>query len=138
AFVANYDLLPRFDHRYRAVFYPGETLGRDIDARFRAAMGTAPIYVIGTMWDGGNVEHYAPSHPRNLVDGEPPRAPWIDLADLARKGAVVVWTDSDPTKLPARFAVVAANAEVQLAFKLPYRRGPGEVTVGWAILKPTQ
>jgi hypothetical protein len=90
------------------------------------------------MWDGGNVEHYAASHPRNLVDGEPPRAPWIDLADLKRRGAVVVWTDSDPTRLPAKFAEIAAGALVQPSFSLPYRRGPGEVTVGWAILQPAK
>jgi len=136
AFFANYDLLPRFDHRYRAVFYPGGALGRDIEARFRTATGAAPVYVIGTMWDGGNVEHYAPSHPRNLVDGEPARAPWIDLADLKRRGAVLVWTDSDPARLPEKFAGIAAGAVVQPPFTLAYRRGPGEVRVGWAILKP--
>jgi len=135
-FIVNYDLLPRFDHRYRAVFYPGTTIGRDIEARYRAFTGADPVYVIGTMWDGGNVEHYAASHPRNLVDGEPVRAPWIDLADLRRKGAVVVWTDSDPTTLPAKFAAIAGGAVVQPPFTLPYRRGPGEVTVGWAILPP--
>ena len=136
AFFANYDLLPRFDHRYRAVFYPGGALGRDVEARFRTATGAAPVYVIGTMWDGGNVEHYAPSHPRNLVDGEPARAPWIDLADLKRRGAVLVWTDSDPARLPEKFAGIAAGAVVQPPFTLAYRRGPGEVRVGWAILRP--
>ena len=30
AFVVNYDVLPRFDHRYRAVFFPGGSLGRQI------------------------------------------------------------------------------------------------------------
>jgi len=136
ACFANYDLLPRFDHRYRAVFYPGGALGRDVEARFRTATGAAPVYVIGTMWDGGNVEHYAPSHPRNLVDGEPARAPWIDLADLKRRGAVLVWTDSDPARLPEKFAGIAAGAVVQPTFTLAYRRGPGEVRVGWAILRP--
>ncbi len=136
AFVANYEVLPRFDHRYRAVFFPGGTLGRDIDARFTAATGAPPRYIIGTMWDGGNVEHYAPSHPRNLVDGEPERAPWIDLSDLKRQGAVVVWTFGDPKTLPAQFNAVAAAAEVQAPFALAYRRGPGRVSVGWAILKP--
>jgi hypothetical protein len=136
AFFVNYELLPRFDHRYRAVFFPGGSLGRDIGQRYRAATGKPLAYVIGTMWDGGNVEHYAPSHPRNLVDGEPQRAPWIDLRDLRVKGAAVVWTDSDPNELPAKFQAVAVGAVVQPSFTLPYRRGPGEVTVGWAILKP--
>ena len=53
--------------------------------------GKPLVYVIGTMWDGGNVEHYAPSHPRVLIDGKPARAPWIDLGDLqrARRGGGV-------------------------------------------------
>jgi hypothetical protein len=136
AYTINYDVLPRFDHRYRAVFFPGGSLGRDIGERYRAATGNPLAYVIGTMWDGGNVEHYAPSHPRNLVDGEPQRAPWIDLNDLRAKGAAVVWTDSDPHRLPAKFKDVAAGAVVQPSFTLAYRRGPGQVTVGWAILPP--
>ncbi len=134
AFIANYAVLPRFDHRYRAVFFPGDDLGRGIAQRYRAIAGKPVVYVVGTMWDGGNVAHYAPSHPRVLIDGEPERAPWIDLADLKRQGAVVVWTDSDPGVLPAKFAKIAAAAAVQPSFTLPYRRGPGNVTVGWAVL----
>jgi len=138
AFVINYAALPRLDHRYRAVFFPGAALAHEIEARYQAATGAPPAYVIGTMWDGGNVEHYARNHPRNLVDGEPERAPWIDLADLRRRGAVVVWTDGDPQRLPPRFARLAAAARVQPSFVLPYRRGPGVVTVGWAILPPSK
>jgi hypothetical protein len=131
----NYDVLPRFDHRYRAVFFPGGALGRDITQRYQAATGRKLAYVIGTMWDGGNTAHYSPDQPRVLVDGEPARAPWIDLADLRAKGAAVVWTDGDPRKLPAKFDAVAAGAQVQPPFNLPYRRGPGGIKVGWAILE---
>ena len=132
AFVANYDVLPRFDHRYRAVFFPGGALGRDIAQRYQAATGKLIPYVIGTMWDGGNLSHYAPGHPRVLVDGKPERAPWIDLADLKRKGAVVVWTDSDPNKVPAQFAAIAAGAAVQPPFHvaLPARAGSGHGRLG--------
>ena len=148
AFAANYGVLRRFDHRYRAVFFPGAAFGREIAQRYQAATGKPIAYVIGTMWDGGNLSHYAPSHPRVLVDGEPARAPWIDLADLKRQGAVVVWTvdyieHRDPVvtptvkdlhKLPAEFSTIAAGAEVQPPFTLPYQRLMGSVTVGWAIL----
>jgi hypothetical protein len=138
AFYVNYDVLPRFDHRYRAVFFPGDSLGRDITRRYEAATGRPLTYVIGTMWDGGNTAHYSPTRPRVLVDGNPARAPWIDLKDLRAKGAAVVWTDSDPNKLPAKFDQVAAGARLQPPFTLPYRRGPGHITVGWAILKGTK
>ena len=138
AFVANYAVLPRFDHRYRAVFFPGGSLGRDISAGFEAATGRPLAYVIGTMWDGGNVAHYAPSQPRVLVDGRPERAPWIDLADMKAKGAVVVWTDGDRTKVPDAFRAVAKDAQVQPPLHLHYRHSDQPLEVGWAIVRPEQ
>jgi hypothetical protein len=71
-----------------------------------------------------------------LIDGLPARAPWIDLDDLRDKGAVLVWTQSDPAQLPAAFAAIAPSAELGAPFDLPMRRGDGTVHVGWAILKP--
>jgi hypothetical protein len=136
AFFANYDLLPRYDHRYRAVFFPGRDLGHELSQRYRAATGKPIIYVIGTMWDGGNVAHYAPDHPRVLIDGRPERAPWIDLTDLKTKGALVVWTDGGPNTLPVGFRTIAAEAAVQPSFVLHDLRGDGSRVVGWAILLP--
>jgi 4-amino-4-deoxy-L-arabinose transferase-like glycosyltransferase len=136
AFFVNYGLLPQLDQRYRAVFFPGESLAAELSARFRAMTGRPLAYVIGTMWDGGNVSHYARERPRVLIDGSPRRAPWIDLADLRSKGAVVVWTGSDPRILPPAFRSVAEDAEIQAPFALPYRRGLGVVDIGWAVLRP--
>jgi hypothetical protein len=136
AFFVNYDVLPRFDHRYRAVFFPGQSLATEISQRYRAITGHAPVYVIGSMWDGGNISHYAPSHPRVLIDGKPERAPWIDLKDLRARGAVLVWTDSDRHAIPITLRNIAGEAAVQPPFKLGYRRGAGQVEVGWAILLP--
>jgi hypothetical protein len=88
------------------------------------------------MWDGGNVAHYAPEHPRVLIDGNPERAPWIDPGDLRTKGAVVVWTAGDPAVMPVGLRRLAADAQVQPPFELPYRRGGHVLSVGWAILRP--
>jgi 4-amino-4-deoxy-L-arabinose transferase-like glycosyltransferase len=136
AFVLNYSLLPRLDHRYRAVFYPGGQLAEELERRFRAATGRPLDYVIGSMWDGGNVAHYADARPRVLIDGDPRRAPWIDLGDLRTKGAVVVWTSGDPNVIPIRLRSVAGEAQVQPPLALPFRRSHGTLTVGWAILRP--
>jgi hypothetical protein len=135
-FFANYAILPQFDHRYRAVFFPGDRLGAELSARYRALTGRALVYVIGTMWTGGNVAHYAPERPRVLIDGNPNRATWIDLSDLMSKGAAVVWTEGDARVLPAIFRAVAENADMQAPFTLPYHRGEGAVEVGWAVLRP--
>jgi hypothetical protein len=135
-FVVNYSVLPLIDHRYRAVLYPGDKLGAELTQRFHTATGQPLRYVIGSMWDGGNLAHYSPDQPQVLIDGEPARAPWIDLADLRKDGAVVVWSEGDPSALPAQFAVIAPDAAVGAPFDLPMRRGPGAIHIGWAILKP--
>jgi hypothetical protein len=136
AFIANYSILPAFDHRYRAVFYPGDRAAEEVARGFRAATGRPLAYVIGSMWDAGNVAHYAREQPRVLIDGNPDRAPWIDLGDLRSKGAVVVWTASDPAVVPVALRGIAADAQVQPPLRLPFRRGHGELTMGWAILRP--
>jgi hypothetical protein len=136
AFIANYAVLPNFDHRYRAVFYPGRDLARELADRYRAATGKPVAYVIGSMWDGGNVAHYAPSHPRVLIDGRPARAPWIDLADVKARGALVVWTAGDLHVIPPELRTVAADAAVQEPFVLKDLRGDNVTNVGWAILLP--
>jgi hypothetical protein len=136
AFIVNYLVLPPLDHRYRAVLFPGDRLGEMLTARFHDATGTPLRYVIGSMWDGGNLAHYSPDQPRVLIDGLPARAPWINLDDLRDKGAVLVWTQSDPRQVPAAFAAIAPGAEPGAPFDLRMRRGDGTVHVGWAILKP--
>ena len=137
-FVADYTVLPDFDHRYRAAFFPGDLLSAAITQRFAQATGYKPAYIIGSMWDGGNVAHYsvARPQPRVLIDGLPRRAPWIDLDDLRRRGAVLVWTEGDPRALPENLAAVAPGAEVGTPFELRYHHGDGVVRVGWAILRP--
>jgi len=136
AFIANYDVLPRFDHRYRAVFFPGGALARDITQGWHQKTGQPLAYVIGTMWDGGNVAHYSPDQPRVLVDGKPERSPWIDLDDLRKRGAVVVWTDGDVKTLPPEYRAVAPDAQVQPPLELHYRHSSKPMAAGWAILPP--
>jgi 4-amino-4-deoxy-L-arabinose transferase-like glycosyltransferase len=138
AFIADYTVLPRIDHRYRSAFYPGGALAAAVTQRFEAATGRPPAYIVASMWNGGNVAHYSGLHPQPhvLIDGLPRRAPWIDLADLRAHGAVVVWTDGDPNSLPESFAAVAGGAEVGAPFALPFRSGEHVLRVGWAVLHP--
>jgi 4-amino-4-deoxy-L-arabinose transferase-like glycosyltransferase len=137
-FTADYTVLPLLDHRYRAAFFPGDALAAALTQRFHAATGGQKLrYVIGTMWLGGNVGHYSADHPQVLIDGLPRRAPWIDLADLRKNGAVVVWNGSDLIHLPAAFAAVAPTAQVGTPFSLPARRfGITVEQYGWAALMP--
>jgi hypothetical protein len=136
AFVIGYGVQPRYDHRDRAVFFPGAGLGQQISQRFTSATGEPLRYVVGSMWNGGNVAHYAPTQPRVLIDGDPKRAPWIDLQDLRKHGGVVVWTTGNLDRLPGEFSAVAAGAEVQTPLLLRVRIDNSYLAVGWAILRP--
>jgi hypothetical protein len=138
AFVADYTVLPRLDHRYRAAFFPGDALAADLTQRFHEATGGKALrYVVGSMWLGGNVAHYSPDHPEVLIDGLPRRAPWIDLKDLHAKGAILIWHAGDFDQLPPQFAAIAPSAKVGAPFTLPPRRfGTNSQHFGWAILMP--
>jgi hypothetical protein len=143
AFSLNYGVFNHYkrDPRFQA-FFPGEKLSQEIARRYSAIAGRPPAYVIGSIWIGGNVAYFAPGRPELLIDGIPARAPWIDLADLKKKGAVIVWTgpNSDDglghatNALPPQLSRFAENAQVQQPFKIEYGRGGGTAEVGWAIL----
>ena len=79
------------------------------------------------------------------------RSPWIDLADLRKQGAVVIWTivwrDTPNDYLndyfknylkdvPSEFKPIAYGAKVQTPFRLDCYRGANVVYVGWAIIPP--
>ena len=70
----------------------------------------------------------------HVIDGEPERGPWIDLSDLKRRGAVVVWDVGDLHTLPAQFRNIAQGAVVQPPLQLHYLHGDSSLDVGWAIL----
>jgi 4-amino-4-deoxy-L-arabinose transferase-like glycosyltransferase len=137
-FVGNYGVVPHYSKYYYATLFPGTAFAQRIADGFRDKTGRPLDYLISTMWLGGNVSHYASGiRPRVLIDGQPQRAPWIDLADLRKKGAVVVWVDEDTDKIPERYRTIAANAELQPGFSLPFLRGKRDpLKVGWAILPP--
>ena len=59
-----------------------------------------------------------------LIDGNPRRAPWIDMSICAARGAVVVWTEATRPR-SRRLTRVAGEAEVQPPFALPFRRRTG-------------
>ena len=136
AFVVHYDVRPRFQKRYTTELYPGNLLADEMSRRFRALTGQPLAYVIAPMWEGGNISHYAPTHPRVLIDGSPRRAPWIDLGDLRARGAMVVWDANFSEAMPPKFRAIAEDAEAQPILPLPLRLGSLPSRTGWALLRP--
>ena len=50
---------------------------------------------------------------------------------------MVIWSDGDRGKVPDNYAALTPDAEVQPPLTLPMRWGSnGEMTFGWAIVRP--
>ena len=129
---------PFLRDRPKATQFPGREMAALITQRWHAEIGTDLVYVTGTEFEANNMAVYSPDRPHVLVHGDPALSPWIDMADLKRRGAVLVWSPTSggisPQDLLARFPA----AEMQQPLVLPrhtlYPRKP--VTVFYAFLKP--
>ncbi len=104
--------------RPKADQFPGrlmaETLTRDWHQRY----GTTLTYVGGSEFMANNVAVYSPDHPHVVAHGETRLSPWIDPADLRRRGAVLVWQTgqlgSDIKTLHANFGAFQVEPELVL------------------------
>ncbi len=121
---------------YRAELYPGPTIATELAERFKSETGEPVRYVVASMFDGGNVSHYAAEQPRTIIDGTFRRAPWIDPADFKRHGGLVVWQSPDPNRVPDALRPLAGDAAPRKPLVVPWRWGKGVSVVGWTIVKP--
>jgi hypothetical protein len=137
---------PAFNNRVKASRYPGAAVAQVITARWHQRFGTPLRYVGGIPSGAGPGEFSAntvavlsPDHPHVIVHGLPKLSPWIDRADLDRRGAVFVWERvEDPPAIPAELKALFPRLELQQPLDLP-RSGPfsrTEVTLHYAILPP--
>lgn len=70
--------------------YPARELARRINEDWRAK-STCPLrYVVAPFFEGGQLAAMVPGFPAIFEDGDLKKTPWIDPADLARKGHVVL------------------------------------------------
>ncbi|RTL53678.1 MAG: glycosyltransferase family 39 protein [Bradyrhizobiaceae bacterium] len=136
AFLIDMAVIPRLKDAPRTELFPGEVVAKELAARFRVETGEPVRYVIGTMYDGGNIAHYADEQPRNIIDGTYARSPWIDPADVKRHGALVVWFSANPRRVPDELRPLAGDAAAREPLVVPRRRGKGDAVIGWAIVKP--
>jgi 4-amino-4-deoxy-L-arabinose transferase-like glycosyltransferase len=129
AFVAAELGEPLIRDRPKATQFPGRTLAETITRTWRERTGRPLAYVGGALLykkeDGtwrevpgagqfaaNNVAVYSPDRPRVVVNGELKLSPWIDPADLDRRGAVLVWQWPENV-LPENLKRAFPRAELQ-------------------------
>lgn len=123
----------------READFPARELAEAITQGWQRRVGAPLAYVIGNKWVAGNVSFFSIDHPLVLRDGSSEASPWIDMADLRRRGAVVVWEPGDdPNNISATLQQRFPSMQMQPALliaspsspELPPRR------FSWGILAP--
>jgi hypothetical protein len=111
---------PLLRDRPKATQFPGRLLAETITRTWHDRFGAPLTYVGGGEFATNNVAVYSPDRPHVIVHGDPALSPWVDSADLAKRGAVLVWEDgqADATTL-ARWQATFPGFELQPPLILP-------------------
>jgi len=87
----------------------------------------------------GLVAFASQDRPSLYVDADPARAPWLNDAAVASKGAIVTWMATDTAGLPppalkARFPDLIV--EVPRTFERTVQGRLQSLRIGWAMIRP--
>ena len=118
---------------------PGPAIGHFVTDSFNRRTGRPLAIVVGDARLGGLVALTSRDRPSLFIDAAPERAPWISDGEIAEKGAVVVWTLSDPAGQPppairARFPDLVP--EVPQSFERTIQGRLPLLRIGWAVIRP--
>ena len=158
AFVAAELGEPFIRDRSKATQFSGRFLADTIARQWRERTGTPLVYVGGAIviddsrgfpreirasgqFASNNVAVYSPDRPHVIVNGELKLSPWIDAADLERRGAVLLWQPPDDRRaLPENIRRAFPRAELQPPLTVPrhtlYPRPPELVFYAFVPPRP--
>jgi hypothetical protein len=123
AFPLAYALVELFESAFRdrpkATDFPGRQLAEAVTQAWRQKYGTRLVYVAGSEFAVNNVAVYSPDRPHVVVHARPQLSPWIDIADLRRRGAaILVEGEPSPVQLN-QLRAVFPGLEIQKPLILP-------------------
>jgi hypothetical protein len=146
-YAADEALEPLFRDRAKATQFPGRAVAEAITRRWHEVTN-APLVYVGQVerpspgageFAANNVAVYSPDRPHVIIHGDVRLSPWIDLADLKRRGAVLVWEQGPgEPDFPAATRAHFPNAEVQPLLTLPRQtvRAVTPTMIGYAFVRP--
>ena len=116
--------------------FPGAEFAAAVTQAWRKETGQPLSYVIGDDFETGTVLLFSTDPVVAYHEANHDYMPWIDEADVRRRGAVLLWVSTDPRR-PADFAAFS-QAEPREPFVMhqPTLRGDLTWTIQWALLPP--
>ena len=146
-FVFGFEYLHKRPYLRRGVTYnvwPGRAVADSITRQWHERYGKPLPYVIGDRTVTCNMSFYCPDRPVSFFDHSAELSPWIDTADVKRRGAVILWIGAPPWYLKDCYAgklVMLPDITAERACVQWYRRLAGPlrtVTVHAAFLPPAE
>jgi hypothetical protein len=132
---------PFLRDRPKATQFPGQAMADAITRAWHERYGTPLLYATGTEFAVNNLAVYSPDRPHVLPHGEPNLAPWVDMRDLVRRGAVVVWEEGHlrarPEEWRATFGALDIQPTLVLARQTWNRKvAPAQIVYGFVPPRP--
>lgn len=119
--------------------FPGDRFAAIVTETWHRETNQRLAYVVGDFWLAGNVIFFSPDSPRMFHDASLHYSPWIEVADVRRRGAVLLWSAARDGEMPAEMRALFPTVEhrAPLVIREMTRRGEHEWRIGWALLRPT-
>lgn len=124
--------------------WPGRLIADQLTRNWHGKYGTPIPYVIGDRKKSCNFVFYSPDRPVAFFDHSVELSPWIDPADVKKRGAVILWNSETPPSYLEFYTdqlVMLPDIETELAGVGWYRKLAGPlrlVTVHAAFLPPEE
>jgi dolichyl-phosphate-mannose-protein mannosyltransferase len=122
-----------------AVVQPANAMGRFFAETFERRMGQPLSVVSGEPRLAALVALGTPARPSLYLFAASRRSTWVTPEDIAKRGAVVVWSASDTAGLPPpeiRQAFPDLVPEVPRAFERPIQGRLPLLRIGWGMIRP--
>ena len=140
-----YEFLHKRPYLRKGITYnvwPGRAVAYSLTRQWHERYQKPLPYVIGDRTVTCNIAFYSPDRPTAFFDHRVELSPWIDPADVQRRGAVILWTGNTPPYYLKDYApklVMLPDINAERAGVGWYRRLAGPlriVTVHAAFLPP--
>jgi hypothetical protein len=121
-----------------ATRFPGDRLAAVVTDTWHRETHQPLAYVVGDFWLAGNVIFFSADSPRLFHDASLRYSPWIEVADVRRRGAVLLWPapDGDAEPEPMREMFPGLERRAPLVIRETTLRGEREWRIGWALVRP--
>jgi 4-amino-4-deoxy-L-arabinose transferase-like glycosyltransferase len=118
---------------------PGQELVDALMEPWNAATGSATLrYAVGPHDYAGRISYYWSGRPSLFENADLTRSPWVDTAELARRGALAIWPVRNENTPAPRWLTTLPPSDIQPMLTLQaHIWGPAAtMRYRWAIIRP--